>query len=73
MGEFAHELSQRMGATAHSLESARASGDDYAVELHEAELLDLTRLASEHGLDLGGQQIDLTAVLDQVGAQPQPS
>lgn len=73
MGEFAHELSERMSATAQSLESARAGGDDYAVELHAAELLDLNRLASEHGLDLGGPRIDLTAVPDPRGAQPQPS
>ncbi|RZS82971.1 hypothetical protein EV189_3369 [Motilibacter rhizosphaerae] len=69
MGEFVSGLRERATGTAQSLAAARDTGDDYAVEVHTAELLDLTRLASEHGVDLrslvpdelGGVLIDLTA------------
>ncbi|RKS77625.1 hypothetical protein CLV35_1319 [Motilibacter peucedani] len=52
MGEFVRGLHERVAETARSLEAARAAGDDYAVELHSAELADLTRLAAEHGVDV---------------------
>jgi hypothetical protein len=63
MGEFARGLHERVSETARALEAARNAGDDYAVELHHAELADLTRLAAEHGVDLvlDLRPVDLTA------------
>ena len=67
MGEFVNGLHERVTDTTRSLATARETGDDYAVELHTAELIDLTRLAREHGLDLTAIEtaypgIDLTAL-----------
>ena len=52
MNEFLNGLHERIADTSRSLVAAEQAGDDYAVELHSAELIDLTRLAREHDLDL---------------------
>jgi hypothetical protein len=50
MTEFHAEIRHRAAHTVQSLNDARESGDDYLVDVKEAELENLARLASEHGL-----------------------
>lgn len=50
MTEFHAEISDRAARAVSSLREAQASGDDYLVDVKEAELENLARLATEHGL-----------------------
>jgi len=50
MTEFHAEMRDRAVTAVQSLKNARESGDDYLVEVQEAELENLARLATEHGL-----------------------
>ena len=50
MTEFHAEMRDRAVTAVQSLRKARESGDDYLVEVQEAELENLARLATEHGL-----------------------
>jgi hypothetical protein len=52
MQEFVQGLQDRAAQAAASLATARTQGDDYAVDVLETDLLDVTRLAQEHGIDL---------------------
>jgi hypothetical protein len=52
MTEFHAEIRDRAAKAVHSLHEARAEGDDYLVEVREAELENLARLAHEHGLSI---------------------
>ncbi len=50
MTEFHAEIRDRATHAVQSLKDAEASGDDYLVDVKEAELENLARLAREHGL-----------------------
>ena len=50
MTEFHTEITERATRAAQSLETAKESGDDYLASVREAELENLARLATEHGL-----------------------
>ncbi|MFB7057126.1 hypothetical protein [Streptomyces vinaceus] len=50
MDAFTAGLLQRIRATQSDLDQARATGDDFLVEVEQAELEDLQRLAAEHGV-----------------------
>ena len=50
MTEFQTQMRDRAAMAVTSLKQAQATGDDYLVEVREAELENLARLASEHGL-----------------------
>lgn len=53
MDAFTAGLLQRIRSTEHDLNRARESGDDFLAEVEQAELEDLHRLASEHGVEVG--------------------
>jgi hypothetical protein len=50
MTEFHEQIRKRAAKAVASLDKARAQDDDYLVEVQEAELENLARLAREHGL-----------------------
>jgi hypothetical protein len=50
MTEFHAEMRDRAATAVRSLRQAQDNGDDYLVEVREAELENLARLASDHGL-----------------------
>jgi hypothetical protein len=52
MGQFIASLRQRIRDEEAALQRAYEGGDDYLVEVHEGELADLRRLASENGVAL---------------------
>ncbi|MER0244883.1 hypothetical protein ACMA1D_22545 [Streptomyces sp. 796.1] len=52
MDAFTAGLLQRIEATETDLTRARESGDDFLVEVEQAELDDLRRLAAEHGVQV---------------------
>ena len=53
MDAFTAGLLQRIKTTESDLQDARQSGDDFLVEVEQAELEDLHRLAAEHGVQVG--------------------
>ncbi|GAB3964409.1 hypothetical protein GCM10028832_22680 [Streptomyces sparsus] len=53
MDAFTAGLLQRIRSTEHDMNRARESGDDFLAEVEQAELEDLHRLASEHGVEVG--------------------
>ncbi|MEV6946837.1 hypothetical protein AB0N07_33695 [Streptomyces sp. NPDC051172] len=53
MDTFTAGLLQRSRATEADLLRARQEGDDFLIEVEEAELADLRRLAAEHGVEIG--------------------
>ncbi|WP_418959570.1 hypothetical protein [Streptomyces tritici] len=53
MDAFTAGLLQRIRTTQSDLTRAREQGDDFLVEVEEAELDDLRRLAAEHGVEIG--------------------
>ncbi|MFE0090508.1 hypothetical protein [Streptomyces sp. NPDC058991] len=53
MDAFTAGLLQRIKATETDLTRAREDGDDFLVEVEQAELEDLHRLAAEHGVKFG--------------------
>ena len=50
MTELHTEIRHRAARAVASLRSAQDSGDDYLASVREAELENLARIASEHGL-----------------------
>jgi hypothetical protein len=50
MDAFTAGLLQRIRTTQSDLKHAREAGDDFLVEVEQAELEDLQRLAAEHGV-----------------------
>ncbi|MET9960248.1 hypothetical protein ABZ128_14560 [Streptomyces sp. NPDC006326] len=50
MDAFTAGLLQRIRTTQSDLRHARETGDDFLVEVEQAELEDLQRLAAEHGV-----------------------
>ncbi|GCD34315.1 MULTISPECIES: hypothetical protein [Streptomyces] len=52
MDAFTAGILQRIRNTEADLDRARESGDDFLVEVEQAELEDLQRLASEHGVQV---------------------
>ncbi|WP_328968144.1 hypothetical protein [Streptomyces sp. NBC_00239] len=50
MDAFTAGLLQRIKTTETDLTRARETGDDFLVEVEQAELEDLHRLAAEHGV-----------------------
>lgn len=53
MDAFTAGLLQRIQSTESDLSRARESGDEFLVDVEEAELADLHRLAAEHGVEVG--------------------
>ena len=53
MDAFTAGLLHRIKTTESDLQDARQSGDDFLVEVEQAELEDLHRLAAEHGVQVG--------------------
>lgn len=60
MTEFHAEMRDRAATAVRSLKQAQDNGDDYLVGVREAELENLARLASDHGLRIPELQ-DYTA------------
>ncbi|MFH8348305.1 hypothetical protein [Streptomyces sp. NPDC018045] len=52
MDAFTAGILQRIRNTEADLDRARESGDDFLVEVEQAELEDLQRLAAEHGVQV---------------------
>ncbi len=50
MTEFHAEIRTQAARAAQTLREAAATGDDYLAEVSEAELSNLARVATEHGL-----------------------
>ncbi|MGY1497024.1 hypothetical protein ACW4TU_10535 [Streptomyces sp. QTS52] len=57
MDAFTAGLLQRIRATETDLTRARNEGDDFLVEVEEADLDELRRLAAEHGVDVGAASV----------------
>jgi DNA transposition AAA+ family ATPase len=55
MSDFVMQIRQRVTDARRSLDQARAMDDDYAVNLHLGELEGLTRIAEDHGIDVGAE------------------
>ncbi|MEU4847300.1 MULTISPECIES: hypothetical protein [Streptomyces] len=53
MDAFTAGIRQRIKSTEADLDRARAAGDDFLAEVELAELEDLQRLATEHGVEVG--------------------
>ncbi len=60
MTEFVSELRRRIEQTVEDLSAARASGDDYLVDIRLGELESLARLAAEHGITVDGVEESLS-------------
>jgi hypothetical protein len=52
MGQFIASIQERIRDEEAALQRAHEGGDDYLVEVHEAEIADLRRLAFENGVAL---------------------
>ncbi|MFE4261069.1 hypothetical protein [Streptomyces sp. NPDC056883] len=50
MDAFTAGLLQRIRSTQSDLRQARETGDDFLVEVEQAELEDLQRIAADHGV-----------------------
>ncbi|MER5962818.1 hypothetical protein [Streptomyces sp. NPDC002057] len=57
MDAFTAGLLHRIRTTQTDLTRARETGDDYLVEVEQAELEDLHRLAAEHGVEVAAQGV----------------
>ncbi|HWM40654.1 MAG TPA: hypothetical protein VNS49_26475 [Streptomyces sp.] len=53
MDAFTAGILQRIQSTETDLSRARESGDDFLVDVEQAELEDLRRIAAEHGVEVG--------------------
>ncbi|MCG3042480.1 hypothetical protein ACLIYM_21915 [Streptomyces fenghuangensis] len=53
MDAFTAGILQRIRTTESDLIRARESGDDFLVDVEQAELEDLRRLAAEYGVEIG--------------------
>jgi hypothetical protein len=67
MTEFQNAIAQYATGAAQSLRDAQQSGDDYLASVREAELENLARLASEHGLRVP-ELNDYNAVVSRIAA-----
>lgn len=56
MSEFRTELRQRFRRAQAALRAARATGDEYAADVHIGEIDSLRRLAQEHDVTLDDQE-----------------
>jgi hypothetical protein len=54
MSEFTAQIRQRVAEAQLELAQARASGDDYLVQLSLGQIESLARLAADHHVDLDG-------------------
>ncbi|HEU5144223.1 MAG TPA: hypothetical protein VFT81_03535 [Dermatophilaceae bacterium] len=52
MTEFLDQLRHRVRNALDELEQARATGDDYRIQVHTGELESFARLAESHGVAL---------------------
>jgi hypothetical protein len=52
MDAFTAGILQRIRSTQSDLHAARESGDDFLVDVEQAELEDLRRIAADHGVDV---------------------
>lgn len=52
MDAFTAGILQRIRSTQSDLRAARESGDDFLVDVEQAELEDLRRIAADHGVDM---------------------
>ena len=52
MDAFTAGILQRIRTTEADIDRARLAGDDFLVEVEQAELEDLRRLAAEHGVQV---------------------
>jgi hypothetical protein len=52
MGQFIASIQERIRNEEEALRQAHEGGDDYLVEVHQGELADLRRLATENGVAL---------------------
>ncbi|MGH3310898.1 MAG: hypothetical protein ACRDP3_09965 [Streptomyces sp.] len=57
MDAFTAGILQRIHTTETDLSRARESGDDFLVDVEQAELEDLRRLAAEHGVEVGAATV----------------
>ncbi|GAA3875536.1 hypothetical protein GCM10023084_30670 [Streptomyces lacrimifluminis] len=57
MDAFTAGLLQRIRATETDLTRARDEGDDFLVDVEQADLDELRRLAAEHGVELGAASV----------------
>ncbi|NGO73882.1 hypothetical protein [Streptomyces boncukensis] len=55
MDAFTAGILQRIRTTESDLRHARESGDEFLVDVEQAELEDLHRLAAEHGVQVASQ------------------
>jgi hypothetical protein len=53
MGELAAMIEKRIAEASESLRTARAEDDAFLVDAREAEIDDLRRIATDHGIDPG--------------------
>ena len=51
MGELSSTINQRLSEAYEHLRAARAEGDTYLTDAHQAEIEDLNRIAHEHGIE----------------------
>jgi len=51
MGELSSTINQRLSEAYESLRAARAEGDTYLTDTHQAEIDDLRRIAQDHGIE----------------------
>jgi hypothetical protein len=54
MGELAAMIEQRIAEASESLRTARDEGDTFLVDAREAEIDDLRRIATDHGIQPAG-------------------
>lgn len=57
MGELSHMIEQRLSEAYESLRAARAEGDQYLTDTHQAEIDDLHRIADDHGIKISHRQV----------------
>ena len=51
MGELSSMINERLSEAYEHLRVARAEGDTYLTDTHQAEIEDLCRIAHEHGIE----------------------
>ncbi|MFD9739344.1 hypothetical protein [Umezawaea sp. NPDC059074] len=56
MSEFAATVRARIESARRSVREADSTGDEELAALHRADLLNLERIAGNHGIDVGGER-----------------
>lgn len=56
MGELSHMIEKRLSEAYESLRAARADGDQYLTDAHQAEIEDLQRIAVDNGIAIEHKQ-----------------